>query len=720
MKKYNVLFFYFISFGVFGQIDSTKTKLYQHSVEEILAMPVNAPSYFDQEVSSVSMMQQKSSDAPANLQIITQAQIQERGYHDLSDVLKDLHGIDVSEQAGIYGEYYTIRGINGNDRFLVLVNGRKVNSPSGTHLSVGNSLSVKFLERMEIVYGSASLIYGSDAFSGIINLISKKTPKNNEIRHEIQANYGTFNSFDVSMETRVNVKNKFSLHSFARLYQSDGFSPQLPAFTEMAAQYPAPYPKEISQPIDDHTIFLEAKYKNWRAGYFRQGFSEGFSNSSLPNNFLYRPESVWKLSQNIYWLNYEKQFKTGGILSADLTHFRYLQDPETKNVRFSQIGNPNSPIINQYYAGEDISWKGLLTYSQNFRKLSLVAGVQTEFIQSIPHYANAEVLGSAEKFEGTVEDTIRKVLTIGETKIGVFGQISYTPFEHLTLVGGLRYDNSQLFGSNYVPRISLIFKPFEPTTLKLIYGSAFQNPSIWFQYEQFNSSAIRMVSGASDLGFDLRSQQVNSYELDIIHQLNKKWVLEANVFYNQAFDLIGRRFFSSEVYNPVTQGFTGGIRNENLGEQRVFGMTFKMDYRTEKLNAYLYYTYTDAQIQLQDESWVKLQRVSPHKIWAGVQINTIAKYLEISPRLRWVNAIYAEYGSPIFEDNNLKAKGFTYLNLTVNLVKLIPRTRIFITAENLLHDTEISNVGRYYGSVAQDMAVPQAGRTLRIGLQGNF
>lgn len=715
--KYLFLFFLllFLRLEVLAQ-DS----LFKFSVQEIMNLPVSVPSFFEQEVSSASMMAQQSSEAPANLLVITQEQIIERGYQDLSDVLKDLPGMDISENAGYYGEYYTIRGINGNDRFLILVNGRKINSPSGTHLSVGNSFSVRFLDRIEIVYGSSSLIYGSDAFSGVINLISKKTVINNEVKHNIQSNYGNFNSLDAFLETQLNLKNSFSLHSFARIYHSDGFAPPLKGIYEFVKSYPASIPTEFSQPINDHTIFLEAKYKNFKAGYFRQGYDEGFAHSALPSSFLVRPESKWKLNQNIYWFSYEKKFEKAGILSADVSHIRYIQDNSSQNIRFSVINNPQSTIINQYYAGEDISWKTLITYSQDIKKINFIIGLQNEYIESIPHYANTELFNRPLKFEGGYADTIRQKLTIKESKLGIFGQMGYNIHPKISLIGGLRYDYSQLFGANFIPRVSLIMKPFSKTIFKFIYGSAFQNPSLWFKYEQFSTSINRMVSAASVYGFGLKSQRVESYELDFIQHINKNWIFEANIFYNVAIDLIGRSTFTQSVENPFAGKNTIGIRNENLGKQKAYGFTLKTDYRAEKWNAYLYYTFTNAQIAQTDASLVALHRVSPHKIWAGVQVKDIFKYFSLSSRVRWVNYIQGMQNSPAYQAPDFRANGFFYWNANLNIMKLIPKTRIFLTTENILNDTEIVNVGTFYGSVLTDTAIPQAGLIWKIGLEANF
>ncbi len=83
--------------------------------EELLDIPLS--QLLDFRVIGVSKFTELKSDAPAIMVVITEEQIRSRGYFDLSDLLKDIPGIDIVDNARGYGEYYTIKGIEGNDRF---------------------------------------------------------------------------------------------------------------------------------------------------------------------------------------------------------------------------------------------------------------------------------------------------------------------------------------------------------------------------------------------------------------------------------------------------------------------------------------------------------------------------------------------------------------------------------------------------------------------------
>jgi hypothetical protein len=108
----------------------SKSDIFDLSLEELLNI----------KVTGVSRFIQSADKAPNNVIVITEQQIESRGYQDLSDVLKDIPGFDISDNASRDGEYYTLRVIQGNERILVLIDGHKLNSPSGTLLSIGNSI----------------------------------------------------------------------------------------------------------------------------------------------------------------------------------------------------------------------------------------------------------------------------------------------------------------------------------------------------------------------------------------------------------------------------------------------------------------------------------------------------------------------------------------------------------------------------------------------------
>jgi outer membrane cobalamin receptor len=127
-------------------------------------------------VTTASRAPESLTDAPARMQVVTAAEIQRRGYRSLTDVLKDLPDFKVDtggEQASSIE--LTVQGIRGATRVIVMLDGIRISSPTNDPLPILANYPVHTAQQIEILYGPASALYGADAFSATINIISKTT-----------------------------------------------------------------------------------------------------------------------------------------------------------------------------------------------------------------------------------------------------------------------------------------------------------------------------------------------------------------------------------------------------------------------------------------------------------------------------------------------------------------------------------------------------------------
>ena len=131
--------------------------------------------------------------AAARVQVITAAQIERRGYRSISDVLKDLADFKV-DLAGDqdYPTQLAVQGTPGASRVVLLLDGIRVSSPTNEPLPMMANYPVHDARQVEIVYGPASALYGADAFSAVINIISKDVPSRRAWRcHRRSASSGS-------------------------------------------------------------------------------------------------------------------------------------------------------------------------------------------------------------------------------------------------------------------------------------------------------------------------------------------------------------------------------------------------------------------------------------------------------------------------------------------------------------------------------------------------
>ncbi len=150
-------------------------------------------------VITANRLKNQKVDTPADVTVITSQQISDRGYRTVTDALEDVPGARVLDASGPAFERRVI--LNGDDRVVVMVDGRRINysmgSTNGKSTFDANTLpGVSMIERIEVVKGGASTLYGADAVGGVINIITK-TPE--ETTGTVHVGYGSWGTQDLGL-----------------------------------------------------------------------------------------------------------------------------------------------------------------------------------------------------------------------------------------------------------------------------------------------------------------------------------------------------------------------------------------------------------------------------------------------------------------------------------------------------------------------------------------
>jgi outer membrane receptor for ferrienterochelin and colicin len=127
------------------------------------------------QVASVSRTKESLREAPATVVVITGEEIERRGYHDLEEVFHDLPGFDISRSNGeVYSTLYQ-RGFrsNTNDRNLLLLDGVEQNDLGTNAVYLSRQYPLSNIDRIEVVYGPTSTMYGANAYTGVISILTK-------------------------------------------------------------------------------------------------------------------------------------------------------------------------------------------------------------------------------------------------------------------------------------------------------------------------------------------------------------------------------------------------------------------------------------------------------------------------------------------------------------------------------------------------------------------
>jgi len=179
-------------------------------------------------VTSVSKKAENINEAPATVMLITEKQLTNRGYLDLEAMLHDLPGFDISRSNGnLYSHIYQrgYRSINTN-RTLFLVDGVEENDLWSSNVYLSRQYAMSNIKNVEVVYGPASTMYGSNAFLGVINVNTKKPQDfikpGKQIGVNAKVGYGSYNTmfFDGTIAARTK-NNNVALSITSRIYFSD-------------------------------------------------------------------------------------------------------------------------------------------------------------------------------------------------------------------------------------------------------------------------------------------------------------------------------------------------------------------------------------------------------------------------------------------------------------------------------------------------------------------
>lgn len=152
------------------------------------------------------------------VQVISRKEIEATSAHSVNDLLKLVAGVDVRQRGG-FGIQTDI-GVNGGsaDQLTVLLNGVNISNPHTGHLTVDLPVSVDDIERIEVIEGGASRVYGSQAFAGAVNIVTRSEKVSNVGGHVSGGSYGT-----VGANAHVNMKHGDLTNRVTGGYsQSDG------------------------------------------------------------------------------------------------------------------------------------------------------------------------------------------------------------------------------------------------------------------------------------------------------------------------------------------------------------------------------------------------------------------------------------------------------------------------------------------------------------------
>ncbi len=407
------------------------TSLQDEELETLLDLDIESLKVF-----AASRREQKFRDAPGIVTVITGEEITRFGANTLHDVLFRQPNTYVYGSVSVPDNFVSLRGVAGlgglANHTLLLINGRPVRSSldGGPGMLFFHTLPAELIDRIEIIRGPGSVLYGSGAFGGTINIVTKGASE--EERHLFTQGYGSFNTWQTS-GFFSKIINDFEFVISGKYFDTNGWKYQMTDATGFNGT--------VNQNRDRYGIWGQMKYKRLTVSAF----------------FGDRKETVPGISGT--WPQDENQDETV-FLDIQYDH----------------------PLSNNWRIQTNITYNGIIIPPS-----SLDVDPKSRHHDFL---FEADLFGSM--FDETVNivlGTTYQSLNGKFIQVGVpsnsyhndwftfYTQVDYQPWDFLTFIAGVQVNKTPSVEENYSPRFGILFNPDPQWGVKLLYGRAFRSAS---------------------------------------------------------------------------------------------------------------------------------------------------------------------------------------------------------------------------------------------------
>lgn len=559
-------------------------------------------------------------DTPADISVITKEEIADQNYASASDALRAIPGVNVlgsGAKGSSMGQDKIL--LNGDERVLVLVDGRRMNLGSSGNSSADWLPPVNAIERIEVLKGGGSALYGTDAVGGVINVIMKK---GSEIGNHVtvKAAGGSWNAEQYAISASGSTDSGLGLI--------------VSATKERRGEY---------------------KFKN------ANGKSQLLKNSGYDDTGV-----IVKLDQKV------------GEDNRIGVNFEHINAEGGSPFGYSGFGNTDSHkrisnnVALRYDWNESSDERGYVQVYKNYQHAhfrSPVASRQSNFTdstigleaqQNFKFSDTDELTVGLEYYKTTVDNTS---LYTGERDINnkaIFAENRWEFAPSWQLNTGLRYDHHSKYGSEVTPKVALNKKFDENSNVYLSWGRVFNAPTtddlFWHQVDSSQWGTFYTYGDPN-----LKPEKGYVWTFGGNTKLNEKTSLSANVFYSKITDAIDWDYTSVPNYTLAV--------NVNKEKRRGLELSLNHDF-DDNLSAYASYTYVQVK-QDKGKGFTKDLTTKPNIYRAGL------KYKNAD----WLFTLNANAVTGQSEKNFVDSSYFT-LDLGAQY-KINDNAKLFINGYNL-------------------------------------
>ncbi|MCX6235630.1 MAG: TonB-dependent receptor [Bacteroidetes bacterium] len=704
-----------------------------------------------EQVTSVSKKAESIYEAPANIIVITREEIEQRGYMDLVELLKDVPGFDItlfygSQLANIYQRGFRQ---NSTEKTLMLIDGIEDNDLWTNWTDISRQYPLSNIERVEIIYGPASTMYGPNAFAGVINVITQNENSffSGEKKWGLKANagYGTYNTrcLDLSLAGRA---KKFSFSLTGRIYASDGmdlssqtyfdYNPDaydsvdyisLLSIKKNAREYLIDNHLAASNPFyivspDTSEIILTEEGNNAACAFDKSAYDQVVNGNKI--GFTDHAKS-WFLNGKMRFGKFSFGFQTWKMSQGSTTQYTDLYVPGSEN---GFVWVPQLSFVYAKYE-DQVSDKLFISSLTNYRIHALTE--DSRFV-SLSNYARGNK-DLADLVNGIEPEWITQYAFEISKQLRTELKFIYTPLTKLDIVTGIEVRNSSLqggylFSTDSHPQDSAVVLPSPMggnqfnvwdlgiyaqgtyellKNLKLTLGARYDYDRIRssggfgseispraalvyspknFVFKAIYSRGIENVSNWTK--FSMAGNRIPNPNLRTESIQNYEFTATWMPNKELYFDIA---IYHSNIYDVVgtiaVPEQPGKNQNANIGTFKINGIQASASYKTNYFTAYLNYTFTDPRQTYNETGPVdnRVGDIAGHKFNAGIN-KVFFEKLNINLRMNYVSERKTGPGTTV-PLNYDKFPAVTVFNGAISYSDILPGLKLEFVCNNIFNKT---------------------------------
>ena len=544
-------------------------------------------------VISASRSSKKIGELPITIYVVTREEIILNHYNSLIDIIKSLPGIRVSQPgSGELGESFEVRGLIGNLYTMILINGLPIKPGAVIGMPVLAQLPVRQAERIEIIYGPASAVYGADAVSGVINIITKEAEKGTFAMGDISLGQSDHRSGNFMVGGKTGKDKNIMQYSFygglsevsdlnvkkgyndvynplqylqGRYFNIGGTSYEPIKITETILLTNGINPPDFidrNYPVNyDGTLTFPA-FEDLPAASNNLGFQLKYRGVSMSFNNMYR-RTHSSLSQSPYFYKYNNPQNYWGenIRSTTLSYNhewtpRFATTTNISNLVYRMDNNSSMGVtfidytdkVYRYAASRDILFEQLFTVMP-VNNLEIMSGITYQYSGNLPQTNFLDVPFNPRNYsyfskKTDILDTLTNNFGLNPQvyhNFSVFSQTYYS-LKSFRFMGGIRIDGNSQYGVSLSPRLAGLFIMNPRTSFRGSIGLAYKAPPSSLAWQSLAYKAGRNHDSLIYISVpnpDLKPEKYMSAELGLIKKYKKGLNLNVSIYYNKIRNLIG-------------------------------------------------------------------------------------------------------------------------------------------------------------------------------------